>query len=69
MAIIQSEGQLKGNERNSSLFISSDYLVASLMSADMSLHSGERAGGGGAAASPPLTALNSWLASLVPDDD
>lgn len=61
--IIQSEGQLKGDERNPYLFINRKYLTDSLMSTDIRLHSGE-----GTAARPPLTTLNSSLASLVDDD-
>lgn len=58
MAIIQSEGQLKWDERNWYLFINRKYLMDSLMST-------VGAGGEGAAA---LTALNSSLASLVHND-
>jgi len=61
--IIQSKDQLKGDERNGHLFINRRYLTSSLMSIDIRLHSGE-----GTEAWPPLTALNSSLASLVNDD-
>lgn len=49
--------------RGIGIFINRKHLTDSLMSADICVHSGE-----GAAARPPLTALNSSLASLARDD-
>lgn len=55
VVIIQSEGELKGDERNRYILMNRKYLTGSLMSADIRPYSW--GGGGGAEARPPPAAF------------